>query len=163
MRRRRRRELFPTDHRLVARMVLTAVATPLLVVAALAAVVVVAPWKLAAAVLLAAVVGVALRERSADASAREPSPADEPALHAVVERLGLLADLPKPRIVIEPEKLPNSWIVSLGRERSRLHLTEGLLARLEPAELEAVIAHELAHVAQRDATVMTIVGGPGAV
>ena len=65
--------------------------------------------------------------------------------------------------MIEPERQPNSWIVSTGRERTRLHLTEGLLARLEPHELEAVIAHELAHVAHRDATVMTLVGGPGTV
>jgi heat shock protein HtpX len=53
--------------------------------------------------------------------------------------------------------------VSLGRSHAQLHLTQGLLDCLEPAELEAVIAHELAHVAQRDAAVMTVVGGPGAV
>ena len=51
----------------------------------------------------------------------------------------------------------------MSREHTRLHLTDGLLRRLDPHELEAVVAHELAHVAHRDATVMTIVGGPGAV
>src|SRR5262245_45810769 len=161
----RRRELFPTDRGLVARMVLTAVITPLIVLAALAALALFAPWKLVGAVALATVIGVAMLmdERAKHANAREASPAEAPELHAMVERLCVLADLPKPRIVIEPERLPNSWVVSLGRGNSRLHLTEGLLARLERAELEAVIAHELAHVAQRDAAVMTIVGGPGAV
>ena len=75
----------------------------------------------------------------------------------------MVADLPKPRIVIENERQPNSWVVSLGRGRARLHVTTALLDRLEAPELEAVIAHELAHVAHRDATVMTVVGGPGAV
>jgi heat shock protein HtpX len=162
---RRRRELFPTDRGLVARMVLTAVATPLIVVAALAVLALFAPWKLVAAVAVASVVGIAMAmdERAKRASAREATRAEAPELHAMLERLCLLADLPKPRIVIEPEALPNSWVVSIGRGHSSLHLTEGLLRRLERAELEAVIAHELAHVAQRDAAVMTIVGGPGAV
>jgi heat shock protein HtpX len=65
--------------------------------------------------------------------------------------------------VLEHERQPNSWIVSIGRDHSQLHLTQGLLDCLEPAELEAVIGHELAHVAHRDAMVMTAVGGPGAV
>jgi heat shock protein HtpX len=102
-------------------------------------------------------------ERRSEAAAREATPEEAPAIHAIVDRLCVVADLPKPRVVIEPERLPNSWIVSTGRRRTRLHLTEGLLERLEPHELEAVIAHELAHVVHRDATVMTVVGGPGTV
>jgi heat shock protein HtpX len=159
----RRRELFPADPGLTARMVLTAVGTPLLVLAAIVALVLLAPLKVVGAVALASVIGAVMRDRAAEASGREAPVAEFPALHAAVDRLCLLADLRKPRIVIEPEALPNSWIVSVGRGRSRLHLTEGLLARLERAELEAVIAHELSHVAHRDASVMTIVGGPGAV
>ena len=57
--------------------------------------------------------------------------------------------------------MPNSWIEGTTRGGFRLHLTQGLLDLLEPSELEAVIAHELAHVANRDAAVMTVVGGPG--
>ncbi len=160
----RRRE-FPTDHGLTVRMVAAAVFTPLVVVAALAAVVWVAPVKLLIGLALAAIVGIvlAVRERAEAAEGREVSPADAPELHAVVERLCVVADLPKPRIVIETERQPNSWVVSLGRGRARLHVTTALLDRLEPPELEAVLAHELAHVAHRDATVMTLVGGPGAV
>src|SRR3954469_20515570 len=160
-----RRELFGTDWRLVARMVLAAIGTPLVVAAALVAVVWVAPPTVIAFVALASVVGAvrAARDRRAAADARETTAAEAPAVHAIVERLCLLADLAKPRNQLDPDRQPNSWIVTPGREHSRLHLTEGLLARLEPHELEAVIAHELAHVAHRDATVMTVVGGPGAV
>jgi heat shock protein HtpX len=146
-------------------MVLAVVGTPLVVLAALAALVVLAPVKLVAIVAIAAVVGTvaAVRERAAHADARELRPEEAPELHGIVERLCVVADLPKPAIVVEREAQPNSWIVGVGRGRFRLHLTQGLLDRLESAELEAVIGHELTHVAHRDATVMTAVGGPGAV
>jgi heat shock protein HtpX len=158
------RSLLPTDHGLVARMVLAAVVTPLIVLAALVAVVLEGPLKLIIFVAVACVVGTAaiVRERRAAASGREVSAGDAPELHAVVERLCLLADLRKPAIVVEPERQPNSWVVGAGRGGYRLHLTEGLIERLEPHELEAVIGHELAHVANRDAAVMTVIGGPGA-
>jgi heat shock protein HtpX len=145
-------------------MVATAVLTPLFVLAGLAVVVAVASPRVVIFVSIAAVIGtvMVMRERAAATPARELSAADAPELHAVLERLCLLADLPKPALVVEPERQPNSWIVGTGRSRSRLHLTEGLLERLEPHELEAVIGHELAHVANRDAAVMTVVGGPAA-
>jgi heat shock protein HtpX len=159
------RELFPTDRGLVARMVVAAVATPLVVLAALVAVVAVAPGRLVIGVGIAIAIGLYLvvQERVATVRAHELSPGSAPELHAAVERLCVLADLPKPRIVLEQERQPNSWIVATGRDRARLHLTQGLVDRLEPRELEAVIAHELAHLAHRDAIVMTVVGGPGAV
>lgn len=166
MRRTHRRELFRSDRGLQARMVLAAVGTPLIVLAALVAVVAIAPTKLLIGVALASVVGVGavVRDRAAaSAHAHVLAPGEEPELHTLVERLCVLADLPKPQIVVEPEAQPNSWIVGVARNRSRLHLTRGLLATLDRSELEAVIAHELAHVAHRDAAVMTAVGGPGAV
>ena len=98
------------------------------------------------------------RERSAGFGVREAPPE----VHAIVERLCLAADLPKPESSCMRERQPNSWIEWTRRGGFRLHLTEGLLDLLEPRELEAVIAHELAHVANRDAAVMTVVGGPGA-
>jgi heat shock protein HtpX len=145
-------------------MVATAVLTPLFVLAGLVAVVALMPPKIAIVVAIAAIVGTSmvLRERRATGPARELSVAEAPELHAVLERLCLLADLPKPALVVEPERQPNSWIVGTGGDRYRLHLTEGLLERLAPHELEAVIGHELAHVANRDAAVMTVVGGPAA-
>jgi heat shock protein HtpX len=162
---RRRRRQFPTDHGLTVRMLAAAIATPLVVLAALAALVAVAPTRLLIGIGIASAVGIfiAVRERAAAVDGREVGPADAPELHAIVERLCVVADLPKPRIVVEDERQPNSWVVSLGRGRARLHVTTALLERLEANELEAVVGHELAHVAHRDATVMTVVGGPGAV
>ena len=161
---RARRDLFPTDVGLVARMATVGLATPLAVAAGLYAVVRFASWEIIAVVFGALVVGtvVGVRERVAVSSrGRRLSPADAPDLHAVVERLCVLADLAKPAIVLERQAMPNSWIEGTKRGGFRLHLTEGLVALLEPRELEAVIAHELAHVANRDAAVMTVVGGPG--
>lgn len=136
---------------------------PAVVAGALWGVFAFAPLKLQIGVGLSLLIGVAAAgwERMERHSAgQELAPADAPALHGVVERLCVAADLPKPRIVREPERQPNSWVVGLGRGRARLHVTQGLLDRLSDAEIEAVVAHELAHIAHRDATVMTVVGGP---
>jgi heat shock protein HtpX len=145
-------------------MAVVGVLTPLVVIAGLALVIAFAPWELIGVVFMALVIGavVAMRERVAVSSrGRRVSPADAPELHAIVERLCVVADLPKPAIVLDRGSLPNSWIEGTSRGGYRLHLTRGLLDLLEPRELEAVIAHELAHVANRDAAVMTLVGGPG--
>jgi heat shock protein HtpX len=157
-----RAQLFPRDPLLTVRMVGTAVLTPLAVLACLAAVVALAPVKIAVFVFVAAVVGTFLAvQQFGDRAA--PTHDAPPEVHAAVERLCLAGDLPKPEVVVHAERQPNSWIVWNGRGRFRLHLTQGLLDLLEPRELEAVIGHELAHVAHHDATVMTVVGGPGAV
>jgi heat shock protein HtpX len=145
-------------------MVVAAVVTPLIVVAGLVIVVFEAPLKVVILVAIASVVGIGsmLKERSERPQANIVSEADEPALHTIVERLCLLADLPKPQILVEPERMPNSWVVGTRAGGYRLHLTRGLLDRLESHEVEAVVGHELAHIANRDAAVMTVVGGPGA-
>jgi len=146
-------------------MVLAAVMTPLIVVACAGAIVALAPLKLTGAVALAAAIGIggAISERRNRPRAVPVTPAEAPELHAIVDRLCVLADVPKPEIVIEPEAQPNSWLVGLSRDRARLHVTRGLLDLLTPSELEAVVGHELSHLVNRDATVMTAVGGPGAV
>jgi heat shock protein HtpX len=146
-------------------MLVAAVGTPLIVLAAVAAVVLLGPTKIVIGVGIAAAIGIGgtLRERSERAPARAVTPAEQPELHAIVDRLCVLADLPKPEIVVEPEEQPNSWLVGLSRGRARLHVTRGLLELLSPSELEAVVGHELAHLVHRDAAVMTAVGGPGAV
>jgi heat shock protein HtpX len=146
-------------------MVIAAVSTPLIVLGCVAGVVLVAPFKVAAGVGIAAALGIGgtLRERRSRPRARAVAPAEAPELHAIVDRLCVIADLPKPEIVIEPEQQPNSWLVGLSRGRARLHVTRGLLDLLTPSELEAVVGHELAHLVHRDAAVMTAVGGPGAV
>ena len=146
-------------------MVLAAVGTPLIVLACAVALVALAPFKLVAAFVIAAGIGISgsLTERRNRLRAEPVTPAQAPELHAIVDRLCVLADVPKPEIVIEPERQPNSWLVGLSRERARLHVTRGLLDLLTPSELEAVVGHELAHLVNRDAAVMTAVGGPGAV
>ena len=146
-------------------MLLAAVCTPLIVLTCAVALVAVAPFKLVAAFTIAAAIGIggSLTERRNRPRAEPVTPAQAPELHAIVDRLCVLADVPKPEIVIEPERQPNSWLVGLSREHARLHVTRGLLDLLTPAELEAVVGHELAHLVNRDAAVMTAVGGPGAV
>jgi heat shock protein HtpX len=146
-------------------MLLAAVLTPLVVLLCVAGVVLLAPFKLVGAFAIAAAIGIGKtwNDRHARPRAQPVTPAQAPELHAIVDRLCVLADLPKPEIVIEPERQPNSWLVGLSRDRARLHVTRGLLELLTPAELEAVVGHELAHLVNRDATVMTAVGGPGAI
>src|SRR3954451_17225490 len=163
--RRRRRELFPPRRGLQARMAATAILTPLIVLALVVAVVDVAPPKLLGGMAVATIAGIvaAVKARKRVESTRPLRPDEHPELHATVERLCVLADLPRAEIVVDDEKQPNSWIVDPPGRAPRLHLTKRLLEVLPPPELEAVVAHELAHVANRDATVMTVVGGPGAV
>jgi heat shock protein HtpX len=164
MRRRRRAALLPPDRGLQARMVLAMLLAPGIALGGVAVAIAVPATRVAVIVVVAA--GI-LRRSAADAEPRRrvvaPAPAagDLPHVHATVDRLCLLADLPKPEIVVVDEYQPNSWIAAPGGETPRLHLTLGLLLLLEPEELEAVIAHELAHLAHHDARVMGIVGGSG--
>ena len=88
--------------------------------------------------------------------AREASPAEAPGLHALVERLCVQADLPKPRIAIADTNVPNAFAMGRSRKAATVCATTGLLHLLEPAELEGVIAHELAHVRNRDVLIMTV-------
>jgi heat shock protein HtpX len=146
-------------------MVVVGLLTPLVVLGALVFVMaIISSFRTRAVVIGALCIGawVAIRERVAESSrGRRLAPADAPDLHAILERLCVLADLPKPTLVLDSRPMPNSWIEGTKRGGFRLHLTQGLLDLLEPRELEAVIAHELAHVVNRDAAVMTVVGAPG--
>jgi heat shock protein HtpX len=84
------------------------------------------------------------------------TPEQAPQFHAMVDRLCLLADMEKPRIGIADTDVPNAFATGRTPSRSIVVVTTGLLRRLEPDELEGVLAHELSHVAHRDVTVMTI-------
>jgi heat shock protein HtpX len=79
-----------------------------------------------------------------------------PDLHAMVERLCALADLPKPRIAVIPSDVPNAFATGRSPKHAAVAVTEGLWRRLEPREVEAVLAHELSHVANRDVLIMTL-------
>jgi heat shock protein HtpX len=86
----------------------------------------------------------------------------EPALHGMLDRLAALADLPKPRLALVDSPATNAFTVGVRRRRSTVVVTTGLLGVLTPAEIEAVLAHELAHIANRDAGLMTVAGVPRA-
>lgn len=88
--------------------------------------------------------------------ARVTTPEEAPELHAAVERLCQLADLPKPRVAIARTDLPNAFAAGRSPKTSTVCVTTGLLERLEPRELEGVLAHELSHIANRDVMVMTV-------
>ena len=80
---------------------------------------------------------------------------EAPELHAMIERLAVMADLPKPQVAIVPSNVPNAFATGRGPGSALVAVTTGLLDRLDPPELEAVLAHELSHVRNRDVLVMT--------
>ncbi|MFI8304211.1 zinc metalloprotease HtpX [Streptomyces sp. NPDC085927] len=88
--------------------------------------------------------------------AREVTPEQAPGLHGTVDRVCALADIPKPRVAIAENDLPNAFATGRNERTALVCVTTGLLRRLEPEELEGVLAHELSHVAHRDVAVMTI-------
>src|SRR5918912_1475295 len=88
--------------------------------------------------------------------AREVSPADAPQLHAMVERLCVQADLPKPRVAVVNTRMPNASALGRSPKNATVCATTGIIDMLSPAELEGVLAHELTHVANRDVLVMTL-------
>ena len=94
------------------------------------------------------------------ARARIVAASDEPGLHAVLERLAGLADVPKPRVALIESGIPNAFAAGRNPERSTVAVTRGLIDRLEPGELEAVLAHEMSHIANRDGAVMTLASFP---
>jgi heat shock protein HtpX len=93
--------------------------------------------------------------------AREVAPHEAPELHAIVERLCALADMPKPRVAIAYTDLPNAFATGRSPSRSVVCVTTGILDRLTVEELEGVLAHELSHVAHRDVLVMTLASSAG--
>lgn len=141
-------------------MVLVSALTPLTVIALLVACVVLLPLKVVIGLTLVAGIAWAALGSDGDEDEHVLADGEEPELQGIVTRLCVAADLPRPEVVVHDERQPNSWIVDPLTRGPRLHVTRGLLGLLEPVELEAVVAHELCHVAHRDATVMTVVGRP---
>src|SRR5918911_1205517 len=88
--------------------------------------------------------------------AREVTPAEAPELHAMIERLCVQADLPKPRVAVAHTSMPNAFAMGRNQKSATVCATTGIMEILSPAELEGVLAHELTHVANRDVMVMTV-------
>ena len=88
--------------------------------------------------------------------AKEVSPQEEPRLHAMIERLAAMADMPKPgKVAIMETHVPNAFATGRNPKNSVIAVTRGLLARLDEREQEAVLAHELIHIKNRDVMVLT--------
>lgn len=90
--------------------------------------------------------------------AREVDREEAPELHAIIERLSEMADLPKPKVAIASSHVPNAFATGRGPRNSVVAVTTSLLERLDTPELEAVLAHELTHVRNRDVMVITVAG-----
>jgi heat shock protein HtpX len=87
---------------------------------------------------------------------KEVSPAEEPELHGIIDRLCVQADLPKPKVAVIETSMPNACAMGKSKKATTVCATRGILELLSPAELEGVMAHELTHVINRDVMVMTL-------
>ena len=92
----------------------------------------------------------------AAAGAKVVTREEAPALHDMVERLCAMADLPKPKIAIMDTPVPNAFATGRSPKHAAVCVTTGLWDRLEPKEIEGVLAHELSHIANRDVLIMTV-------
>jgi heat shock protein HtpX len=88
--------------------------------------------------------------------ARQVSPEQAPELHAIIDRLCVAANLPKPKVAVAQTPMPNAFAVGRSPKNATVCVTTGLMDLLEPSELEGVLGHELTHVQNRDVMVMTI-------
>jgi heat shock protein HtpX len=153
---------FVKDHGLTARMTLTMFVLGGLFVAVVVGLMFVVPEGLA---FIVGAIGlgiawfqwynsdkVALRAMRA----RVVAPHEAPELHAMVDRLCAMADMPKPTVAIAYTDLPNAFATGRSPSHSAVCVTTGILDRLTAEELEGVLAHELSHVAHRDVMVMTL-------
>jgi heat shock protein HtpX len=92
----------------------------------------------------------------AASGAKVVSEQDAPELHAMVERLCAMSDLPKPKVAVIDTDVPNAFATGRSPKHAAVAVTTGLWRRLEPREVEGVLAHELSHIANRDVLVMTL-------
>ncbi|GLW62998.1 protease HtpX [Actinomadura rubrobrunea] len=155
------RTRYAADRGLTSRMVVTMFLLGLVYVAFVAAFFAIAPgWGLVA---LAVAVAILLAQYFFSdrltlfaMHGREVSPREAPELHGVVDRICAMSDAPKPRVAVADTDVPNAFATGRNQKRAVLCVTTGLLRRLDPVELEGVLAHEMSHIAHRDVAVMTI-------
>ena len=155
---------FAPDRGLTSRMVLVMFLIGLLAVAFVAALVAFVPTQSLPVVLVFAALILGAQFFFSDKiatfamGAREVTREQEPALHATVERLCVLANMPKPRIAIAQTPVPNAFATGRNPKNAVICVTTGLQhgSRLTQDEIDGVLAHELSHVAHRDVMVITI-------
>ncbi|PKW07387.1 Heat shock protein. Metallo peptidase. MEROPS family M48B [Streptomyces sp. 1222.5] len=151
---------FRSDRRLTVRMGVTLFLLGLLYVGFVAALIVLLKSWLLVVVLIGAMFvaqfwfsdRIALFAMRGQVVERE----EYPELHAVVDRLCAIADMPKPVVAVSAMDMPNAFATGRNPDHAVVCVTTGLLRRLEPAELEGVLAHELSHVAHKDVAVITV-------
>jgi heat shock protein HtpX len=90
--------------------------------------------------------------------AQQVSPQEAPELHAMIERLCIQADIPKPKIAVVASPVPNAFALGRSQKTATVCATTGIMDLLSPAELEAVMAHEITHIVNRDVMIMTLAG-----
>ncbi|MFD5269878.1 zinc metalloprotease HtpX [Streptomyces sp. NPDC058335] len=154
------RSRFRGDRGLTVRMTVTLFLLGLLYVAFVAALIVLLKSWVLVIVVAAGVLGaqywfsdrIALFAMRGRVVERE----EYPELHAVVDRLSALADMPRPSVAVSEIDMPNAFATGRDPNHAVVCVTTGLLRRLEPAELEGVLAHELSHVAHKDVAVITV-------
>jgi heat shock protein HtpX len=121
-------------------------------------------WWFPALVLMYAWAGLAVTtrppKRAKEASTAPIAPGLERRVRELLGRLVALSDVRAPQLVIDADDAPLSWTTALPWRPATIHVTTGLIFECTAAELEAVLAHELAHIANRDAVVMTLVAPP---
>jgi len=156
-----KRKSFGRDRGLSLRMLFTSGLLGVLYIAF--AVILFSVLKVGLAPMLVIVIGIAFFQyytsdklALAASGAKIVSREQEPELHAMVERLCAMADLPKPRIAVVNSDVPNAFATGRNPKHAAVAVTTGLWRRLEPQEAEAVLAHELSHVANRDVLIMTV-------
>ena len=156
-----KRRSYGRDAGLTLRMVLTSGMLGLLYV--IFAVVLFNVLNVGLAPMLIIVVGIAFFQyytsdklALAASGAKVVSREEAPALHDMVERICAMADLPKPRIALMDTPVPNAFATGRSPKHAAICVTTGLWERLEPKEVESVLAHELSHIANRDVLIMTV-------
>jgi heat shock protein HtpX len=156
----RTRTTFPRDTGLQARMLLTLFLLGLVYVAFVAILLSAGAGVTVMVIVIAALTlgQLFLSDKLALAAvgAKEVTPEQAPGLHAMIERLCIQADLPKPRIAVADTAMPNAFAMGRSQKKAVVCATTGIMNTLEPHELEGVMAHELAHVKHRDVMIMTI-------
>jgi heat shock protein HtpX len=157
---RQSRAIFPRDTGLQFRMLLTLFLLGLLYVALVGALLAAGTGLVLMVVIIGALSFAQLffsdRLALSAMGAKEVSPQEAPGLHAMIERLCIQADLPKPRIAVADTHVPNAFACGRSQKSATVCATTGIMSVLSPSELEGVMAHELTHVKNRDVLIMTI-------
>src|SRR5215218_1020126 len=156
----RQRAVFPRDTGLQVRMLLTLFLLGLLYVGFVGALLAAGAGAVTMVVVIGAITFAQLffsdKLALAAMGAKQVSPEEAPGLHAMIERLCIQADLPKPKVAVADTDVPNAFAMGRSQKSATVCATTGIMNTLSPSELEGVMAHELSHVKHRDVLIMTI-------